>query len=162
MLGLIISVILLLVAVDQLIKAVMILWLEPQGSFMLVKGFLQFNYCENSGAAFSMLSGEAGRWIFISFTVVVLIAGFYLLFSGKLKNPFLKFCAVLILSGGLGNLIDRIFRGIVIDYIEPLFVNFAVFNFADMLVTVGAVLLIVYLIYDIFKSHKKSEVKSDA
>ena len=65
----------------------------------------------------------------------------------------------LIVSGGLGNLIDRIFRGYVIDYIEPLFVNFAVFNFADILVTVGAAILIVYLIYDTAKESKTGSSK---
>ena len=72
----------------------------------------------------------------------------------------MKISAVLIISGGLGNLIDRIFRGSVIDYIEPLFVNFAVFNFADCLVTVGAAILIVYLIYDLVKSVRKSDKAS--
>jgi signal peptidase II len=60
------------------------------------------------------------------------------------------------LAGGLGNLIDRIFRGIVVDYIEPLFMNFAVFNFADCLITVGAVVLVIYLLYDIICDSKKN------
>lgn len=154
--GLFAVIIALLVAVDQLIKVIMELWLKPQGVAWTLKGFLQLDYAENRGAAFSMLSGETGRWIFISFTSVVIVVGFYLLMSGKLKKAVPKFCAVLILAGGIGNLIDRIFRGIVIDYIEPLFVDFAIFNFADCLVTVGAIVLVIYLIWDIVKDGKKS------
>ena len=160
MISMMMIIIALLVVSDQLIKAVMLLWLKPMGSFMLVKGFLQFYYVENTGAAFSMLSGEFGRRFFIIFTVIAIAAGLYLLISGRLKSPVLKISAVLIISGGLGNLIDRIFRGSVIDYIEPLFVNFAVFNFADCLVTVGAAILIVYLIYDLVKSVRKSDKAS--
>ena len=65
--------------------------------------------------------------------------------------------AILILSGGAGNLIDRVFRGFVVDYIEPLFINFAVFNFADILVCVGAAVLIVYLLYDMFRDAKRTK-----
>ena len=61
------------------------------------------------------------------------------------------------ISGGIGNIIDRIRLHYVVDYIEPLFVNFAVFNFADCLITVGAFTLIIYLIYDLVKDTKKSK-----
>jgi signal peptidase II len=61
------------------------------------------------------------------------------------------------ISGGIGNIIDRIRLHYVVDYIEPLFVNFAVFNFADCLITVGAFALIFYLIYDLIKDTKKSK-----
>ena len=60
-------------------------------------------------------------------------------------------------SGGIGNIIDRIRLQYVVDYIEPLFIDFAVFNFADCLITVGAGMLIVYLIVDIIKDTKKSK-----
>ena len=61
------------------------------------------------------------------------------------------------ISGGIGNIIDRIRLHYVVDYIEPLFVNFAVFNFADCLITVGAFLLIFYLIFDLVKDSKKNK-----
>ena len=65
----------------------------------------------------------------------------------------------MIVSGGIGNLIDRFFRSFVIDYIEVLFIDFPVFNFADILVTVGSFLLAFYLIYDTLKDRetKKTE-----
>ena len=66
------------------------------------------------------------------------------------------------MGGIIGNLLDRVFRGYVIDYIEPLFINFAVFNFADVLITCGATILIVWMIKDIIKDFKKpKELNSD-
>lgn len=89
-----------------------------------------------AAAAFGMLENQ--RWFFIILTVAVVLAGIYYILSGKLKSNYLLVCFMLIISGGIGNLIDRIFRGYVIDYIEVLFVHFAVFNFADILVTCGS------------------------
>ena len=66
-----------------------------------------------------------------------------------LNSPFLKTAIILISAGGIGNMIDRIYRGTVIDFIEPTFVNFAVFNVADIFVTCGAAIIIIYLIVDI-------------
>ena len=61
---------------------------------------------------------------------------------------------MLVISGGLGNVIDRILYGFVVDFIEPLFIDFAVFNFADICITVGAFMLIGYEIYDLVKEKK--------
>ena len=58
---------------------------------------------------------------------------------------------------GIGNLIDRVFRGFVVDYIETLFIEFAIFNFADILVTCSAVVLIVWMIYDVYRDSKKEK-----
>ena len=69
----------------------------------------------------------------------------------KKRAKFMNICLVLMISGGIGNIIDRIRLGYVIDFIEPTFVNFAVFNFADCLITVSAFLIIGYLIYDFIK-----------
>ena len=68
----------------------------------------------------------------------------------------------MIIAGGLGNLIDRLFRSFVVDYIEPLFIDFAIFNFADILVTCSAVMLIIWMIYGIYKDAKKDKVQKNA
>ena len=70
-------------------------------------------------------------------------------------------CLVLVTAGGIGNVIDRIANGFVVDFIEPLFVDFAVFNFADCCITVGAILMIVYQIYDIIRDSKNKSKKND-
>lgn len=134
----------LLVSVDQLIKIIIDLWLKPIQFFPLIQNVVAFTYVENRGVAFGMLQNQ--RWLFTTVTAAVIVFGFYCLLSGKIKSNYILTTAILILSGGLGNLIDRVFRGYVIDYIEPLFIRFAVFNFADILVTAGAFLLIGWLI----------------
>lgn len=150
----------LLVTVDQLIKLLVIARLKPIGSLSVIDGFFRLNYVENTGAAFGSFSSHTAVLSVVTFLAVV--AGLVYLLSGKLKFGFEYVCILAVLSGGAGNLIDRVFRGYVIDYIEPLFIDFAVFNFADILVTCGAVLLILWLIKDIVKDFRKTkETKSD-
>lgn len=144
----------LLTLADQLIKLLVVARLKPIGSLLVIDGFLSLNYVENTGAAFGSFSGSTTLLSVV--TLVAVAVGSYYVLSGKLRFGFEYVCAVMIISGGFGNLIDRLCRGYVIDYIEPLFVNFAVFNFADILVTCGAVLLIVWLIKDIIKDFSKS------
>ena len=84
----------------------------------------------------------------------MLIAGIVALLMGKIKNKFYQVCAVMVISGGLGNLLDRIFRGFVVDFIEVQFVNFAVFNFADILVTCGAFMIMGYTVYDLVREQR--------
>ena len=145
-----------LVAVDQLIKMVVVDRLMPISSAEFIPGIIEFNYTENTGAAFSILENHTD--LLSVFTLLIVIAGLVYLLSGKLKDKLLIASAILVLSGGIGNLIDRIFRGgelfsgYVVDYIKLLFVDFAIFNFADCLVCVGAGMIIVYLIIDTFKN----------
>jgi len=147
--------IVLLIAVDQIIKLLVIEYLEPIGSFPLIDGFIQLNYAENTGAAFGSFSGYTN---FLSiFTFVAIVIGLYILLSGKIKMSVDYVCIALIIAGGAGNLIDRVFRGFVVDYIEPLFINFAIFNFADILVTCSAIVLIIWMIYGIYKDVKKEK-----
>lgn len=138
-----------LIAVDQLLKYFAVVYLEPIGSFPLFDRILQLSYVENTGAAFGSFS--AYTTLLSVFTGLVLLVGFAVLFSGRLQSRWTQAAAVLILSGGTSNLIDRVFRGYVVDYIEPLFIRFAVFNFADMLVCVGAAIWIIYLIYEMIE-----------
>ena len=166
MTALLVVIIALLVVIDQLSKVIMRVWLQPIGSAEIIPHFIRFRYVLNTGAAFSML--ENARWFFIAVTVIFTVACLVALCSGKLQNKypilksnFLKCTLVLISAGGIGNLIDRIFVGKVVDFIEPLFVNFAVFNFADILVTVGTFMLAGYLIFDIIRDSKNKRAKNE-
>ena len=145
--------IILIVAFDQITKYFASLKLADGSVAKFIPGVVQFKYAENTGMAFSMLSGA--RWVFIALTVVVCVGVFYYLFSNRCKNLWLYWSLGVILSGGIGNLIDRIRFGYVVDFIEPTFVNFAIFNIADCAVTCGAVVLVGYLLYDAFKDVKK-------
>lgn len=147
----------LLVVLDQVIKHVVYLHLKPIEIINFLPDFLQFRYVENTGAAFGMLNDKLPFLIVI--TIIVIAVGFYVLFTNKLTDKLQYWGAALILSGGVGNLIDRIFRNYVIDYIEFTFVDFAVFNFADCLITVGAIILMISLIKEFISESKSKKSK---
>lgn len=147
----------LLVGVDQIIKLLVLEHLKPIGSFPLIEGIVRLNYAENTGAAFGSFSAHTN--LLSIFTFIVIIIGFIYLFVKKRKVDVEYVCIALILAGGIGNLLDRIFRGFVVDYIEPLFMDFAIFNFADILVTCSSVVLVIWLIYEIYREGKEKEQK---
>lgn len=145
----------LLVLIDQLIKLAVLKYLEPVGSIPVLNKVLQLTYVENTGAAFGAFSKYT---VLLSvFTAIVLAGLIVYLLAKKIKFGMMYLSLIFIISGGFGNLIDRVFRGYVIDYIDPLFVKFAVFNFADILVTVGAAMLIIYMLYDMIRDTKKQK-----
>lgn len=141
-----------LVVIDQLIKLLVLEYLQPIGSLPLIDGILQLRYAENTGAAFGSFSEHTTA--LSVFTFIAILVGIIFLMSKKLKFGVEYVCVALIIAGGAGNLIDRVFRGFVVDYIEPLFIDFAVFNFADILVTCSAIVLVIWTIYDIYREHK--------
>ncbi len=148
-----------LVVIDQLIKLLVIEHLEPIGSLTLIDGFIQLNYAENTGAAFGSFSDKTS---FLSiFTFAIILLGFVYLFAKKRKVDAEYVCISLIIAGGLGNLVDRVFRGFVVDYIEPLFIDFAIFNFADILVTCSCVVLVIWLLYQIYCEAKEEKRGKD-
>jgi signal peptidase II len=148
--------IVLITCADQLIKFEIVKHLAPIGTFTLAKGFMQLRYVENTGAIFGSIPSKT--LILSIMTAIIIAVSLFFILSKKIKPGFIYVCLVLVISGGIGNLIDRIFRGFVVDYIEPLFVNFAIFNFADCLVTVGAFAMMGYLIFDLMKDFRKGKV----
>ncbi len=144
-----------LIGADQLIKILVIEYLKPVQYVDFIEGILRFRYVENTGAIFGSF---ATHTVFLTvFSIILLGVTIFFLIKNKNQNKFVKLCLLFMISGGVGNIIDRIRLHYVVDYIEPLFVNFAVFNFADCLITVGAFLLIFYLIYDLVKDSKKNK-----
>lgn len=153
----------LLVGVDQLIK----LWaaqnLIGQGSVPFIKigstEILNLFYVENTGAAFSFMSGKT---IILSIgTAIVIAVLIFALFTKKISKPIPIWCVAMIISGGLGNLVDRVFRGYVIDFFEVRLFNFAIFNFADILVVCGCAVLIVYVLIQDFVLSKKNKADGE-
>lgn len=147
-----------LVAVDQLIKYLIDIYLKPVGNIPVLKNILQFSYYENDGAMMGMMSGKTVTMTVLAVICLLLIG--FVLFSGKIKFGVDYCCIILMISGGLGNIIDRIFRGYVIDYIEVLFIDFYIFNFADCLVTCAAVIMICNQIYEMIKENKEKKAKA--
>ena len=144
----------LLVAVDQLIKWWATEVLQPMGAMTLLPGVVELRYYLNDGMAFSMLSGRQG--LLIAVTSIVLI-GVLLMLVRRKMHPMERVAWTLILGGGVGNLIDRVLNGVVVDYVNVLFVDFAVFNFADMCITGGVILLMAWVLRDSFKKEAKEE-----
>lgn len=144
-----------LVGIDQIIKLLVINYLKPVQFVDVIEGLLRFRYVENTGAIFGSFSTHTV--VLTVFSIILLGFTVFFLVTNKNKNKLVNICLLLMISGGIGNIIDRIRLHYVVDYIEPLFVNFAVFNFADCLITVGAFILIFYLIYDLIKDTKKSK-----
>lgn len=120
-----------------------------------LKGFIDITYIRNGGAAWGMLSGYT--WLLISITVVVMLVCIALLFRYGSKNKFMFWAIVLVLSGGIGNMIDRIFRnGGVVDFLHFVFYpQFPVFNVADCAVTCGAVMFVIYFVADMISDDRK-------
>lgn len=155
------SVIVLLVIIDQLIKSAVYDYLRPIGTKMLIPGFIQLRYLENDGAMMGMMSGKTP--LMTALAIICMIAVLVVIYSGWLTSKIDYASVVLIAAGGFGNIIDRVFRGFVIDYIEVLFVDFYVFNFADCLITVAAFTIIIYQIYCLYKDRKtkKEKIQND-
>lgn len=149
-----------LVLVDQWIKKLAVDNLMGKEDVILLKDFLALSYAENTGAAFSAFSDST--MVLSVVTLLLLLGGVVFLLLGKVQGKLMNICAVLILAGGAGNLIDRFAHGYVVDYIKTLFIDFPVFNFADILVVVGCFTLMGYLIYDIIREEKqKKKEKAD-
>ena len=144
-----------LVGIDQIVKLLVINYLKPVQYVDVIEGVLRFRYVENTGAIFGSFSTHTV--VLTVFSIILLGFTIFFLITNKNKNKLVNLCLLFMISGGIGNIIDRIRLHYVVDYIEPLFVNFAVFNFADCLITVGAFALIFYLIYDLIKDTKKSK-----
>ena len=114
---------------------------------------------ENTGAAFGMMKGM--RWFFILLSFAAIIAvSIFLIKKRKQVPPLLGIGLSMIVGGGIGNQIDRLATGYVVDFFEFLFVNFAVFNVADAFVTVGAALVLIDVLF--FHRSFLSEKKNDA
>lgn len=151
-------VIIALVGLDQLIKILVDLYLKPISSKMLIPGFLQLRYLENDGAMMGMMGGKTT--VMTALAVICMIAVLVVIYSGWLTSKIDYISVVLIAAGGFGNIIDRIVRGFVIDYIEVLFVDFYIFNFADCLITCAAFTIIFYQIYCLVRDRKTKKETS--
>lgn len=145
-----------MVLVDQVVKYWTLTVLAPVGTMPLIPGVLQLTYVENRGAAFSILQDQI--WLFVLITVVVLAIIFYALRKQYVQTVLGKISLIVIAAGAVGNVIDRIFRHFVVDMIQTVFMDFPVFNIADIYVTVGVAL---FIIYTLFQHKEQAEEKEE-
>ena len=145
-----------LVALDQLVKFLVRSNSGLGESVPFLPHVLQFTYVQNTGAAFSLLEEHTWVLTLISLGASILLA--VLLFKKVFPHPFAMTCLSVVLAGAVGNLIDRAFLGYVTDMFQTLFINFAVFNVADICVVCGGIAFCVY--YLLF--HGKEDKDHDA
>ena len=150
----------LVVFLDQLIKYFVVQYLPQAGTVTAVPYILDLTYVENRGVAFGMFKDM--RWIFVVFTAIIILVLLYIIIFKGIKSKLFLISSALIIGGGIGNLIDRIFLGYVIDYLQLSFFS-PVCNFADYAITVGTVLLVIYLLFfsDSSKANPKKEKDND-
>ena len=133
-----------IVVLDQIFKYLAINNLKSIENIVVIDNLLYFTYLENRGAAFGIFSNQ--RWLFIIATVLAIILLVYLVFVKKFQSKIFNISVALIIGGGVGNLIDRISLGYVVDYIQISFFP-PVCNFADYCITAGTIILIIWLFF---------------
>ena len=169
------AIILVGIFLDQLTKFLVTRYMAMYQSIPLIKGFLHLTYTTNDGAAFGMMDGQ--RWVFIVVSTLAIIAFLAYLYLGHAENLLYEISLSMVISGGIGNMIDRLGFGFyvnpktglgeVVDFIDFCGIWDAIFNGADSFVCVGAGLLVLALVVDLKKEYalekaKKAAAVSDA
>ena len=148
------------VAGDQLLKWWVTAHLEMGQSAPLLPGVVQLTRLHNTGAAWSSFSGKTGLLAIV--TIVLMLAVAWLLVKKIVRHPLGVTVGVLILGGGIGNVIDRVCRGYVVDMFDLQFISYPIFNLADCFVVAGVILGAVYYLWFYEKYDKKKEPRDDA
>ena len=148
------------IAIDQITKFLASSFLPFGKEKPILDGLLSFTYITNDGAAWGML--DNARWVFMSVSTVAIIAMAIFLYGGLSQSRLYTVSVALMLSGGIGNMIDRIAYGYVVDFIDAAFMDFPKFNIADSLVCIGAGLLILALVLDIIKESKEQKKNANS
>lgn len=143
------------ILLDQITKWLSVKFLTKVVTVPIIKDVIHLTYVENRGAAFGMFQNQ--RWIFMITSTVMIIGLSLYLYLGFAENKLYEISIAMIISGGIGNMIDRIALKYVIDFIDFRLINFAVFNGADSFVCVGAGLLVLALVLDIIEESKKAK-----
>ena len=150
------------IAIDQILKFAVVENIDT-GEIIKVIHFGDFDvfsltHITNKGAAWSMMEGKT--WFLVGFPLVVIIGGLVYMYFKRNEGKLLLVSLALLIGGGIGNLIDRIRLGEVVDYIRFEPINFPVFNFADICVVFGVIMLAVYFLFFDKSQKKKSDTSA--
>ena len=150
------------IAADQWLK----IWVSANieyGTFReWIPGIVGLTNVHNYGAAFSIFNGvDAMRWIFVVVAFAVSAAAIWAMATKKIEDRILRWIVSAMIAGAIGNAIDRMIHGYVIDMFELQFMRFAVFNIADCFITCGYAALCIYFIFTIVKEKRKEKEKDD-
>jgi len=134
------------ITIDQITKYLTVQNLALFETKEIIPNFLSFTYIQNEGAAWSLLEGK--MWFFYIITLIVIVFLLYYLYTEGRKNKILGIILSVILAGTIGNFIDRVLFQYVVDMIKLEFINFPIFNVADILLTIGVATLLFYTVYE--------------
>ena len=148
-----------LVAVDQIVKYLVMTNIPLGGHVPFIPYLVELTYMTNTGAAFSIFSEHTWALALVSLVMSLVLA--LALWKGLFQRPLGRLTLTLLLAGAVGNLIDRAFRGFVVDMFNVLFMHFAVFNVADICVVVGGIAAGLYYMFLMDKLEPREEVSDD-
>jgi signal peptidase II len=137
---------LVIIGVDQLTKYLTLQHIPLHESIEVIPGVLSFTHHRNTGAAWSILEGQ--MWFFYIVTLVVVAVILYYLHTEGKEHASFGWALTLLLGGAVGNFIDRLFHQFVVDMFRTEFIQFPIFNVADIALTFGVIVMIIYLIAD--------------
>ena len=138
---------LILLFLDQYTKYLAVTFLKPKGSVSLIPGVLELRYLENRGAAFGILQNR--QWVFIVFALACVFVCIWLgiRLAAANRHAASRVCLAVLAAGAAGNLIDRVSRGFVVDFIYISLIRFPVFNLADVCVSLSTVVLVILVLF---------------
>ena len=151
------------VYLDQITKYLAVIFLKTIDTFPIIQDVIHFTYVENRGAAFGMLKNH--RWVFMIVSVVGIVALTWYLVKHRHEGNLQSLALSMIVAGGIGNMIDRVVLGYVVDFIDFTLIDFAVFNVADMFVCVGCgleVLFLLKMLWDVYQETKAEQSAAKA
>ncbi|MEA4972792.1 Lipoprotein signal peptidase [bioreactor metagenome] len=149
-----------LVIIDQIAKYMALTKLKPIGNITFIKGFMDFTFVENRGAAFGILNGQTWLLLLLAIAICVILIVVIRKLPHTRDYDYLRASFVLILAGAVGNIIDRVARGYVTDFFEFTFFSFPVFNMADIYVVVGTIAM-AFIVLFVIKEEKDVKEKDN-
>ena len=149
--------VLLMIALDQAVKLWALTSLQAQHTIPLIENMFHLTYVENRGAAFSLFAQFDSRWIFVALACVITVVILIALQKNYMQTVLGRWSLVLIAAGALGNAIDRVAHGFVVDLFDFRLIHFPVFNVADIFICIGGALFVIYFMFQ----HKDKQPEND-
>lgn len=151
----------ILVIIDQITKYIAIVKLKPIGNITFIKGFMDFTFVQNRGAAFGILNGRTWLLLLLAVTICIVMVVIIKKLPHTKEYGYLRTSLIVILAGAVGNIIDRLVRGYVTDFFEFTFFRFPVFNMADIYVVIGTIVMAFIVLFVIKEDKEVKGSKSE-
>ena len=153
--------VLLMIVLDQAVKLWALTSLQAQHTIPLIENVFHLTYVENRGAAFSLFAQFDSRWIFVALACVITVVILIVLQKNYMQTVLGRWSLVLIAAGALGNAIDRVAHGFVVDLFDFRLIHFPVFNVADIFICIGGALFVIYFMFQHKDKQPENENNND-